>query len=512
MPSAPGIIFTTLPTPPPGPAGTRTGTGFFTAQLAQGPVGVPISVQSLSDFNARCGGRQPFSPIYDALDLMFSQGLQQAWISRVADPAAAAASVILMDSAATPLATLVVTANSPGPWGNNLTVQSIAGSGPAGTYQLVMALNGAQVELSPVLTSPADAINWSTLSAYVVITNASPPSVTSPPNNNPAIGAAQALTGGVDNPANVTETQWTNALAVFTPDIGPGQVAAPGRTTNTAQLALIAHATANNRTYALDPVDGPLASGLISQAQAVQVGSGVIQPGQPDPGRGGMFAPWLIIAGLPTGTAIPAPPRVVPPSAGFCALVARGDAATGNPNIAAAGDDGGGVGAGVLTSVIGLTQPAWVDADRASLDAAGISVYRNLGAPGVSQVQLYGFVTLAKDPNWGQLSWQRLRMALDDEGTLLAAAVAQFAQIDGQGKMFAKLNGALSGMCQKYWKLGALYGDTAPQAYVVDTGPAVNTLAQIAQGIAAASISVHMSPFARTVQEFLIKVPLPQPV
>nr|MDQ2727575.1 hypothetical protein [Actinomycetota bacterium] len=444
---------------------------------------------------------------------MFRDGLAQAYVSRVAGPGAAPATIMLKDTTpVTPVNTLAVTANSPGAWGNALTVQVVAGAAP-NTYQLLIALGGVQVEATPQLTSPADAVGWSSLSNYVTVV--AQVDATAAPNNNPAVVAATPLAAGLDDLASVTETQWTAALAAFSPDYGPGQVAAPGRTTVAAYNALIAHATDNDRTYCLDPADSPSAATLVGQAQAVQTAT-PIQPGQPDPGRGGIFAPWVLIPGLATGTAIPAPLRVVPPSALAMALMARSDTASGNPNAPAAGNNGGGTGSGVSTYAVGLTQPAWSDADRALLDGAGVNVVRNLGPAPKNQVQLYGFNTLSTDPAWSQLNWQRLRMAIQDQATLIAAADTEFAQIDGQGHLFAKFNGDLSAMLQRYWALGALYSTDSPpsagSSFVVDTGPAVNPLSQIAQGIATAAISAHMSPFAKFSQIFFVKVPLGQPV
>nr|MDQ2727981.1 hypothetical protein [Actinomycetota bacterium] len=119
MAQAPGITFQSLSTPPPGPAGPRTATAFLTAQVARGPIGAPIPIQSITDFVAKLGGRQPYSPLYDSLDLMFRDGLAQAYVSRVAGPGAAPATIMLKDTTpVTPVNTLAVTANSPGAWGN----------------------------------------------------------------------------------------------------------------------------------------------------------------------------------------------------------------------------------------------------------------------------------------------------------------------------------------------------------------------------------------------------------
>ena len=64
-----------------------------------------------------------------------------------------------------------------------------------------------------------------------------------------------------------------------------------------------------------------------------------------------------------------------------------------------------------------------------------------------------------------------------------ADAVAEnyvFRQIDGGRRLFAALETDLNGVCLGYFNLGALFGDSAEEAFNVDTGEQVNTIATIA--------------------------------
>ena len=113
------------------------------------------------------------------------------------------------------------------------------------------------------------------------------------------------------------------------------------------------------------------------------------------------------------------------------------------------------------------------------------------------------------DPNgprqqWLQANWGRLNMAIVAE----AEAVGQqfvFSQIDGRGITIASFNGSLSAMLKNFYDEGALYGETAADAYVVNTGPAVNTPDTIADGRLRAVLSVRMSPHAELVQIEIVK-------
>lgn len=498
--TAPGITVTTaLSTPPPIP-NVPTATWYVTGLAQRGPVGQPISIQSMADYSLFCGSRTGYASLYDALDLFFRDGGRQAFVSRIVGPAAVTANVVLKDCATTPLNTLTVSASSVGAWGNLLTVQVVAGSLPS-TYQLVIALNGVTVEQTPNLASPADAAAWSALSNYVTITDSH--SASAAPTNNPIVVAATPLATGADDNASVNEANWTAALAVFSSDMGPGQVSAPGRTTDLAHQALLAHAAACNRIALLDAVDTATAATLITAAtQALSTGG--------DGSRGCLCAPWVTIPGLPSGTGIPTPSRSAAPSALFAATIARTDIGSGsgagtatvNPNIAAAGATNG-----ASKYALGVSQ-SYVGSDRGNLNASGVNVIRNIA--GV--VQVYGFRSLSSDPQWTQLNWCRLRMAIQNDGQAIASSVAEFATIDAKGQLLGRLNGQLAGMLQRYWLAGALFGSSAGDAFAVDTSSQVNTVQTAAAGQIIAVLSIKRSAMAEYTQISILNVPLTQAV
>jgi hypothetical protein len=488
--TAPGITVSTLNTPPPVTVDSPTAAWFVTGICSRGPIGKAIPVRSMADYQLKCGGRSGGASLYDALDLFFRDGGTLAWVSRVAGTAALPGTLALKDGATTPLTTLNVTANSPGVWGNGVTVQVLAGTA-LNSRILVIALNGVAVEQSPPLFSPADAVAWSAQSNYVTITDAG--SATAAPNNLPAVAAAAPLAGGADDAASITEATWTAALTAFPSDLGPGQLSAPGRTTDAAHVALLAAATATNRTALMDALDTGNAATLISAAAAAIVGG--------DASRGALFAGWVTIPGAQSaGSSLPAPNRSAPPSALAAAKIAAADIKYQHPNVAAAGPQDG-----ASSYALGVSQ-TFTDADRGSLNAAGVNVIRSISAV----VQVYGFRSLSTDQQWVQLGWCRLRMAIQDEGQTIAAAVAEFATIDAKGHLLGQLNGHLQGMLQKYWQLGALYGANATDSFAVDTSAAVNTIATAQAGLVVAVISIKRSSFAEFTQINIVNVPLAQ--
>lgn len=460
---------------------TDTGTWFVSGLAERGAAGVPLEVTSLAGFVSLLGDRVSYGLLYDAADVFFREGGARIVASRVVGPAAVLATRSLLDRAATtPLNTLRVDALGAGDWGNSLTV-SVANGVATNTFVLIIKRAGVEVERSPELTDPAAAALWGNGSAYVRVTNLA--SATAAPNNNPAVIADSALTGGTDDRAAITETQWTNALAVFGATLGPGQVSAPGRTTAAAHAALLAHAETRNRTAILDGADTATVGTLTTAADAARTAG--------DDAYAGLFAPWLLVPGVVPGTT-----RTVPPSPLVAGLIARSDA-TSDAGAAPAGDQG--VGAGRSRYAFDVSR-TFTDADWDTLNAAGV----NLTIKAPLGIELYGFRSLDKG-EWLQLTAGRLRMQLT-AGTNSLARGFVFRRIDGRGQVFAELEGALAGYLLPFYERGSLFGESFVDAVDIDTGPTVNTAASIAAGELKAAVYVRFSPFAEKVLLDIVKV------
>jgi len=496
---APGV-YVNISTAPPAPNGNAlTGTWFVTGTAQQGPTGIAIPINSMSEYASFLGSRTSTSQtLYDSLDEFFHDGGVQAYVSVVVGPSAVAASVVLQDTA-TPSAvnTLTATAVGPGSWGSNVSVQVTAGSA-SNSYVLTILNNGTIVAQSPNLFVPADAITWaSSLPSYqVLVTFTNDGSATAPPNNNPALGTFQ-LSGGVDNYAGITETQWTNALLAFTSALGPGQVSAPGHTTAAGYVALAAHASTLNRVALLDVADNSSASALVSQSTTFQSSAGS------EASFAAFFAPWVQIPGIYStnpAASSPVPLRTVPPSSLAAALMAANDQ-TNDANDPAAGPNG------QSTYAIGVTQQ-YTAANLALLNGAGIDAIKSVNGT----ITLYGYRSTSLDPNWVYLNNVRFRMQVQNDFDTIGEQF-MFNEIDGQGHLFSRVNAALSGKCQAYWTNGSLYGATPAQAFQVNTGPQVNTPTTIAAGQVNADVLLHMSQFGEfvviSVTKYLVNAPFP---
>lgn len=466
-------------------AATDTGTWFAVGLTEKGSTSEPILVESPQAFVEKCGGRVSYSSLYDAVETFFRNGGRRAYIARVVGPAAAQASVNLQDDASG--TSLIVRAKSAGEWGNKLNVEVKAGS-TGGTFVLEVSHDDdGLLEVSPDLADQAAAIAWSESSPYVTITAGAS-------SQNPAVAAAASLTGGSDDRAAITDQHKVDALARFRPDLGPGQVSVPGSTSSTIRAALAAHAKANNRRAIADLSDTANVGTLESEVGAVRSLS------DKELARYiAFFAPWIKIPGVVANTT-----RTVPPCAAVAGTIGRSDAATRNPNVAAAGDNGR------LRGVVALTQAPWTDADRKELNEAGVNVIREVdGEP-----RIYGFRTAARREDH-PLHWQLANVRLDMAIAARADAIAEryvFRPIDGQGHTIAQFNGELAAMLSDYHALGALHGATADEAFRVDTGADVNTPESIANGELRAVLAIRRSPFAELVIVEIVKTAITEAV
>jgi hypothetical protein len=478
MTARPGVNVTILEIPTPVSVPQDTGTWFVLGTTDRGPANSPYLIQSLDQFNTVFGVRQSYSNLYDCLETFFREGGYRAYISRVVGPAATSGTKNLLDGSAG--ISLTVNAIGPGAWSANYKVGVVAG-GAGGTYQIqVSDASNNILEQSSDLPDQGSAVAWSQYSNYVRI-------VLGVSALNPAVVALAALSAGNDDRASITDTQWQTASDACGPMLGPGQFSQPGRTTSTAYAQMKNHAEANNRVAIMDLPNSATVATLTGAAAGVQTRFGAA------------FAPWVVIPGLTAGTT-----RVVPPCALIAGLIAGNDPSLGT-NMPAAGVNG------QAAFVTDLSQPDWTDSQRTSLNSANCNVIRRM----FGAIRNYGWRSLTSavsDPSWINFGNARLFMDLAAELDGIGENYV-FSEIDGQnGTTIEGFHGDLAADLLGHYNAGELFGDTADQAFAVDTGPQVNTLATIANNELHAICRVRMSPFAEYVVIQVVKRQVTQPV
>lgn len=485
--TTPGTIVNVTSTSSPNATSGSTGTLFAIGQSERGPVGTAVPITSIATFEAQFGSRSfngVTQTLFDAITVFFQEGGSLAYISRVSGASAVSASLMLKDHSTAN--TLKVVANGPGTWGNSITVQVAAGSV---THTFVLTIRyGSLVEVSPNLYTPTQAVSWASMSSTLVrIVNEG--SSTTAPTNNPKTLSATSLASGADT-TSPSDSVWVTALKAFHAELGPGQVAAPARTTTTVWEGLMNHAATNNRFALLDAPNTATSSTIVGDA-------GTVQGNATTPSYGFMIAPWPVYAGPATNTSTPPFPRTVAPSGLVAALMARSDASN-NCDVAAAGPNG------IARNAIGVSQ-TYTATERSALNTAGVAVIRLYRG----QVQLYGYTTLAEVSTWKDAGNVRLRMqivsALREIGDNY-----EFADITASGHTAAAMGGEMISYLGTLYKQGALYGTTSTQAFTVNVGSSINTPTTAASRQLLASVACRMSSTAQQVVIDVTRYPVTQ--
>lgn len=458
-------------------AASSASTGFVAGIFQRGSTTEPVLVTSITDAVNKTGERQAANATaYDTLEALFREGATHVYLSREVGAAAVIAKKTAVDASSKK--TLEFLAKSPGVWGNNLKVVIVLSGGK---ITIQVQLSSVVVETSPELTTNSEAVAWSLGSAYVNIVD-----VSAAETGGIAKSQTLELAEGADKLEELGTTSTEVALARFTRDLGPGQVLVPGGTTEAIHKAALTHCSTNNRRALLNLPVSATAAEHVARGQALRGSTARF---------GALIDGWAVVPGVSLGTF-----RKVPMAGVYGGLIARVESEGYGPNTAAAGKHG------KARFALELVNPR-TDVQRAELNDAGV-----IGSIMVrGTVTVYGNVSLVNqttEPNWKPFSGSRLIMA----AAALAGEVLEnydFAQIDGHGYVFKELEGELSGTaCMPFYLANELYGATPAEAFVVNTGPDVNTPESIAREEIKAQIALRVSPHGEHLTAEIVKVPI----
>jgi hypothetical protein len=484
--AGPKVEVRTAETPQSAGLSQSTGTAFVAAAASYGPE-VPTLVRSLGEAVAQFGPRTEAASteLYDWLNTFFSLGGSKAYVNRALG-AGIKVGELAVESAAKKA--LIVESKYKGVYANKIKVEVLA--------------NGALEILNPeseVLESSGAATKASEVfeyfkgkEAYVIVKEGT--EYAAAKGEQLKVLAAKALAGGV-NPT-VTEATVKTAIEGFPKASGPGQIAVAEKTNGVKEAVHIAMAEAaqkGNRIALCDLKEAAVASTSVATLTA-EKGTYTTELS-----KYMLFtASACIVQGVTLGTT-----RTVPGSAavaGLCARVSQ----TGNDNQAAAGEDWP-----LGPFVTGFTNP-YKQTEIEELSTAGINAFKEVvGIP-----CLFGFVTACskeKDLIFWQASASRERMALVFAAELIGNGYL-FKTIDGRKRLIARFQGDLQGVVKKHWEANALFGETAPEAGLVQCGEPVNTLTTIANGELNAELIVRISPYANVVSILIVSTPVTEAV
>lgn len=473
----PGVNVTTITrTGPTAPNLAPAGQLFLAGLAERGSTTTPVRIRGLADFETYFGGRVAYSQLYETVQTFFEEGGSQAYMVRVVGPSATLGSVTVPDRASPAVDTIDFEAKNAGAWSSGLTVTVNDLTG--GLVEFVVALDGDNVEryvasdIDGLIRAFEDSIHVSATSLG---------SASTAPDNMPAEGT-YTLSAGADDRANVSATEYEEALDLYTLTYGNGAVAIPGVGTS-VHSALITHANTHRRVALLSAGENATPTELKTIAE------------NQNSEYAGLFAPWIQIA-TPVG------PQFISPEGYVAAMRNRAHVDAG-PWRAPAGQ------IAVARSVIGLKEEYNRNTGD-DLDANKVSAIRVIN----NTVRLYGWRSLSDDTaNYSLLLGRDVLNYLVWQSEAFLEQYV-FRTVDGKGQLLSAINGTIVGILEPIRQAGGLYeridenGDLIDPGYLVETGSTVNSLTNLANNEVKARISVRVSPAAALISVTIVKVGL----
>lgn len=302
-----------------------------------------------------------------------------------------------------------------------------------------------------------------------------------------------------------TAGSYSTALALLTPNLGPGQLAVVGETLandaayTSLYTAMQAHVDANNRIGLLDVAQA-------SNSASLMAAKGALAQALSSKENIGVFGSWVNIP-APRGV-IGGSARVVPASSSIAALCNRVDSQIGANGIANYNQPAGGRDLPLQFAQGFVFDPA-LTSDQTTLKAAGCNFFHN--AWGV--LENYAFLTplyagspITSTPFW-QLNCSRARMWLKAQAAIVGESY-YMKDIDGEQRLASRLGADLDALCKQLYDAGALFGATPADAYKIVVDQTINTTSSAATGTLNAVAELRFSQYADTVNITLVSVPV----
>ncbi|GEM_PF-3370298 len=460
-------------------------TAFAVGYSPWGPVNIPRVVTSWPDYVRQFGGFDANSFLDDFCYHFFNNFPgKQAWITRVVGTTPVKATKTLNDRAGTPLPTLRVDAKYPSSKVDlKVTVEAgtVANSVKL-TFRSVFLNRKESFDNIKIDQVSIDRINQNSKLVDVVNLN----SATVPPNNLPAIAAESSLTGGTDDFSTITAATYIGTdngqpggktgLQTFKDEqLGGGQVALPGITTNEAHAALIAHAEAYHRLALLDPPFGSDKQD-VADIRAIY-GSYYAAIYWPHVEMLDIEGSGLRKFYAPSGFA-----------AGACAKVDREIGTHKAPaNLVIPGA------LGVEKASNGQSQTD--ENTREFLNGKDVNVITPLPEQGV---KIYGARVITGDTRVQMVHEIRL-LNLFYYSAKLGYQWAPFSVVDPQGRLFRDLVATGVSFLKPYWEVGALFGKEQEEAFIVVADESNNPPEELDQQRVHVLWGVRISPTAEQV-------------
>lgn len=462
-----------------------TSTAFAVGYSPWGPVNTPRVITSWPDFVRQFGGFDANSFLDDFAYIFFNifPG-KQMWITRVVGTIPVKATKTLNDRAGAPLPTIRVDAKYPS---SRVDLKVTVEAGTVAdsvkfTFRSVFLNRKEVFDDFKVDAASIDLINQK--SKLVDLTNLN--SATVAPNNLPAIAAEAALVGGDDDFDTITAATYIGAdsgqpggktgLQTFKDEqLGGGQVAIPGLTTDPTHAALLAHAEAYHRLALPDP---PLGSDKQDMADIRALyGSWYAA----------LYWPWVEYLDF-EGSGLK---KFYPPSGFAAGACAKADREIGTHKAPANYQILGAL--GVEKASNGQSQTD--DNTREFLNAKEVNVITPLPEQGV---KIYGARVITGDRRVQMVHEIRL-LNLFYYSAKIGYQWAVFQVVDPQGRLFRDLKATGVSFLKPYWEAGALFGKKPEEAFIVVADESNNPPEELDAQRVHVQWGVHISPTSEIV-------------
>lgn len=450
----------------------------------------PTTPTLIQDWNTY---RTLFGDLTNAFDLgyavyhFFANGGRGCYVRRVVNATAVAATKAGIPfypsgNGSASASLFNVAAISKGTWGNNLTVDTIAGSVPTvngtwGTFTVIVYLSGVEVERWPDVTLNVDGNRYvasviNNYSRFITVNTVSTAAPLAVMNWDAAsVLPAFPLAGGTQ--AAVVDTDYTAALSDLDGIEGALILNAVGQSTSTVVSAFIAKAASRGDSFVI--IDPKASDTSLAEIQATAANFSGLSSG----GYAAHYAPMLkMIDPAKTGSGAI---RTTFPGGAVAGLYIRTEIERSVAKAPAGyqADIRGALGlavpitdAGIGTLYDGTPQ---VNSFRA-IPGAGVTVY---GARTLNKLNPDKFINVRRTLNY-------LKVSLKD--------ITRFAIFEANDdRLWNSINMQVSGFLADFHRSGGLKGARASDAFFVVCDSTNNTVSTIDQGIVNIDVGVALS-------------------
>ena len=483
----PGVsIQTAVRVGPAAATSVETSQAFFVGKAARGPVDSAKLVTSLAEFEALYGGYHTGSYLHPSVETFFEEGGTRAYISRVVGETPVVGSRTLDSLAGAGGANLMtITANGPGSWSSNITVQCVNPGTVAGTFIIKIFDSGTLIMSTGNCTTVAQAvgrINANAAASKRVIATDLGGSLL--PHND---ASPVALSNGDADEVNITTALYNSALSDFLESYGTGVVMNVESDNSSVQTALANHANTYNRIAFLYGGSADTVTDAKADGNTL-AGAGVSTE------HVAYFYPWVYVP-----TSVAGVNRLIPPVA-----YAAGKRAVAHTQVGAHRPGAG------LISVASFVNGVATDIDKStgdSLDEAYVNAIRVIN----NTIRIYGARSLSSDTsNFRYITSQDVVNQIVVEANRSLEDLI-FSVIDGRNTIFTAVESKLLAILEPLRQNGALFeafdvnGKRIDYGYTVKCDAALNPTAQLADGLVKARVGVRVSGVGDKIEIDIVK-------